>query len=82
MKYHLKANLDIVYDVILLSNYKQKKFSVNNSEFKEIQKVYIPQSEHIITTNITLNYTIDNNYINDCMIILKPNYKQNYYSIG
>lgn len=76
-----KANLDIVYDVILLSNYKQKKFSVNNSEFKEIQKIHISQSENIMTTNITLNYTIDNNYINDCMIILKPNYKQNYYII-
>ncbi len=76
-----QANLDIVYDVILLSNYKQKKFSINNSEFKVIQKIHIPKSENIITTNITLNYNIDNNYINDCMIILKPNYKQNYYII-
>lgn len=76
-----EANLDIVYDVILLTNYKQKNFSVNNSDFKEVQKIYIPKSESIITTNITLSYTLDNNRYNDCMIILTPDYKQNYHIV-
>lgn len=72
-----QSNQDIVYDVILLSNFKQKEFSINNSDFKEVHKIIIPKSQNVITTKMLVSFNIDNTKINDCFLILTPKQNKN-----
>lgn len=67
-----KSSDDIIYEVAVVSNYKTKEFSINESNRKSMHKIVVPKSEEIITTKVLINFEPDNAKLNDCLIILTP----------
>jgi hypothetical protein len=60
----------------LLSNYKQKSFSINNSEYKDVHRIHIPATNDVISTTISLQFDDDNSNFKDCILILSPTYEK------
>jgi len=66
----LGANIDAMYNVILIKNYEQSEFTINKDGKKYNHKILVPQNENgVVNTTIDVNIENLSEGVNDCALI-------------
>ena len=65
----LDSNIETNYDVILLNNYNQTCFSINNLEYKDVHHIKFNKTDGLVRRKFKLSFAGLHEGLNDCILI-------------
>lgn len=66
----LDTNIETNYDVVLLNNYNQINFSINDLEYNEVHKIKLTKTDGMVRNKFKLRFEELNKGLNDCILVL------------
>lgn len=76
------SNSETHYSAILMKNYQQVAFSINNLEKRTVQDIEIPATDGIVKKKFEISFGLSEDGFNDCLLLLlEKNGKDNVFSM-